>query len=289
MQPAYNFSYHIRRTQSKLLITVLRPIVGILLRAGIPFQTFSSSVRRLYVDVAREEFGIRGRKTNVSRVAMLTGLSRTMVRAALDEDNSEKSLSNADEDPGLDSLRHLSRILLGWYVDERFQDEHGQPAPLDIEGAEGRIGFNTLYNDYSGKLAPSSAMLKELLEVGAVESLPDGRIIARSRQYIPRKTDAYNLERICQVVGDLAASGSHNLHRNTGQGSRFERIATNQNVPESQEAAFHAFLEQEGQHFLERVDNWLSHVECVDENEPKKRIGVGVFEINSNPIKQDER
>lgn len=287
MLPAQNFSYQIRRTQTKLLNTVLRPVVGILLRAGVPFQTFSSSVRRLYVDVAREEFGIRGRKTNVSRVAMLTGLSRTMVRAALDEANAEQSMSLSDDDPGLDSLRHLSRILLGWYADERFLDESGQPAPLDIDSQIGGVGFDTLYNEYSGKLAPSSAMLKELLEVGAVESLPDGRVIARSRQYIPRKTDAHNLERICQVVGDLAASGSHNLHRKSSEESRFERIATNQNVPASREADFHAFLEQEGQQFLERVDDWLTQAEVENTNEPMKRVGVGVFEINSNPIYQD--
>lgn len=289
MQPAHDFSYQIRRTQTKLLTTVLRPIVGILLRAGIPFQTFSSAVRRLYVDVARDEFGIRGRKTNVSRVAMLTGLSRTMVRAALDEANSEKGLSQSDEDPGLDSLRHLSRILLGWYVDARFTDAEGQPLAIPLEGRNGEVGFDTLYSEYSGKLAPSSAMLKELLEVGAVEALPDGRLIARSRQYIPRKTDAYNLERICQVVGDLAASGSHNLHRKSSQESRFERIATNQNVPASMEAEFHAFLEREGQQFLERVDNWLTRAESVARGEPTKRVGVGVFEINSQPINQDDR
>ncbi len=289
MQPAHNFSFFIRRTQHKLLSTVLRPIVGILLRAGIPFQTFSSAIRRLYVEVAREEFGIRGRKTNVSRVAMLTGLSRTMVRAALDETRSEQSLADVSDEAGLDSLRHLSRILLGWHVDERFLDEQGQPAPLEIEGKQlGVIGFEKLYDDYSGKLAPSSAMLKELLEVGAVEMLSDGRIIARSRQYIPRKTDSCSLERICQVVGDLATSGSHNLHRKPSQNSRFERIATNQNIPASKEAAFHEFLEQEGQQFLERVDNWLSQVECTDEKEPKKRVGVGVYEIISDPVNRED-
>ncbi|MEM7082796.1 MAG: DUF6502 family protein [Pseudomonadota bacterium] len=285
MQAAHNYSYLIRQTQNKLLSTVLRPIVGILLRAGVPFQTFSSSVRRIYVDVARDEFGIRGRKTNISRVAMLTGLSRTMVRAALDEANAEKNFPQDDE--GLDSLRHLSRILLGWYVDDRFTDDEGNPRPLSIEGHNGEPGFNALYDDYSGKLAPSSAMLKELLEVGAVESLSDGRIIARSRQYIPRKTDASNLDRVCRVVADLAETGSYNLHRNEGQVSRFERIATNQHIPASQEAAFHAFLEQEGQRFLERVDDWLSNVENAEAGEPMKRVGVGVYEINSAPVNED--
>ena len=286
MQSLEKHSSLIYQTQKKLISVVLKPVIGILLRAGVPYQTFTSVARRLYVDIARDDFGIRGRKTNVSRVAMLTGLSRTMVRAALDEAYQKAALEEPTK--GLDSLRHLSRLLLGWYVDERFLDENGQPAALDVEGREGQVGFDTLYKDYSGKLAPSSAMLKELIEVGSVEQLPDGRVVARSRQYIPRRADAANLERICQVINDLANTGSHNLHRRSSEDRRFERIATNQKVPASKEKEFHAFLEQEGQQFLDNVDNWLSNMERGHEEEPSRRIGVGVYQISSDLINQED-
>ncbi len=286
MQSLEKQSSLIYQTQTKLISIILKPIIGILLRAGVPYQIFSSLARRLYVDIARDDFGIRGRKTNVSRVAMLTGLSRTMVRAALDEEYQAKDFEEPTK--GLDSLRHLSRLLLGWYVDDRFLDENGQPAALEVEGSDGAIGFDTLYNEYSGKLAPSSAMLKELIEVGSVEQLADGRVVARSRQYIPRRADAANLERVCQVINDLAETGGYNLHRRSEDQSRFERISTNQKVPASKEAEFRAFLESEGQQFLENVDDWLSQNEHDDADEPSKRIGVGVYQISSDPINQEE-
>ncbi len=276
------------RTQHKLISTVLSPIVGILLRAGVPYQTFATMARRLYVDIARDQFGIRGRKTNISRVAMLTGLSRTLVRAAINEIEQENAYPGGDGETGLDDLRHLSRILLGWHLDRRFLDELGQPAALAVERQEHGYSFQDIYDDYSGNLAPASAMLKELLEVGSVEQLDDGRVIARSRQYIPDRADAASLERVCQVINDLASTAGHNLHKSATVESRVERIATNQQVPAAKEAEFRAFLAEEGQGFLERVDNWLSEAEKTNPFGQRKRIGVGLYQISSEPIEQSE-
>ena len=55
---------------------LLRPIVRVLLRGGVPFREFSEVAKFTYVEIATNEFGIRGRPTNVSRTAILTGLNR---------------------------------------------------------------------------------------------------------------------------------------------------------------------------------------------------------------------
>jgi len=58
---------------------LIRPLVRILLRNGIPFGAFADIVKRVYVEVATEEFGLPGRKQSKSRVSILTGLSRKEV------------------------------------------------------------------------------------------------------------------------------------------------------------------------------------------------------------------
>jgi hypothetical protein len=58
---------------------LMRPLVRLLLRRGVSFKAFSDLVRWLYVDVAKEEFGISGRKQSVSRVSVVTGLTRKEV------------------------------------------------------------------------------------------------------------------------------------------------------------------------------------------------------------------
>ena len=41
---------------------LLRPLVRVLLRHGIPHQTFAEFAKQAYVDVAAEEFAVEGRK-----------------------------------------------------------------------------------------------------------------------------------------------------------------------------------------------------------------------------------
>ena len=59
---------------------VLRPIAKILLRYGIGFREFAEVAKSAFVDVASSDHGIRGRPTNISRVAVMTGLTRKEVR-----------------------------------------------------------------------------------------------------------------------------------------------------------------------------------------------------------------
>jgi hypothetical protein len=61
-------------------LLVLRPVVKILLRYGISFSEFAETAKIAFVDVSTSDFGIRGRPTNISRVAVMTGLTRKEVR-----------------------------------------------------------------------------------------------------------------------------------------------------------------------------------------------------------------
>ena len=59
---------------------LFRPIARIMLRAGVNWRELADVCKAIYVEVATEDFGIRGRPTNISRVAILTGLTRREVR-----------------------------------------------------------------------------------------------------------------------------------------------------------------------------------------------------------------
>jgi hypothetical protein len=63
------------RIQQQVLgafLIVLRPIARIFLRFGIGFREFAEISKAAFVDVASTDFGIRGRPTNISRVAVMT-------------------------------------------------------------------------------------------------------------------------------------------------------------------------------------------------------------------------
>lgn len=263
---------------------ILRPIIGILLRNGLHFGDFAAIARSLYVEVSADEFGIKGRRTNTSRIAMMTGLSRTQAKRELDMlDGHPDDGSNAP----LDHVRHASRLLLGWHLDSRFASADAEPRPLDLDGPGDT--FETLYEVYSGKAVPATSMLKELIAVGAVEKLDNGKIVARARSYVPSATDPAALFRVGLAISDLATSANHNLYNSAKQRARFERFATNQLIPKKHVRAFQDYLAIEGQAFLERADDWLSEKESQADDEDVVRIGVGVYQVLTPPIKTDEQ
>lgn len=83
----YQLGQYIAPMQEKLkqqvldaFLLVMRPIVRILLRYGIGYREFLEVTKTAYVDVASSDFGLRGRPTNISRVAVMTGLTRKEVK-----------------------------------------------------------------------------------------------------------------------------------------------------------------------------------------------------------------
>lgn len=259
----------------KALRLLFRPIARILLKAGVNWKELVEVCKATYVEVATEDFGIRGRPTNVSRVAILTGFSRREVRRLRD--------LLAEEQPvAFDRMNYATRVLSGWYGDKDFVDDSGSPRRLQTAGSN--PSFETLCSRYSGDV-PATTMLKELRHVGAVADDDDGRLSVKTRYYMPVLTDPGQVLRSGYVLRDLGETVAYNLHRDADQPSRFERCAEVANVPTSAVAEFREFIEREGQAFLERVDEWLTEHED-DESDNGVRLGLGAYWIEEQLSKR---
>ena len=230
--------------------------------------------RAVFVSVATEEFGVRGRPTNVSRVALLTGLSRRDVRRARTAD------ADSEERSSEESLNHASRVLSGWHLDAEFLDTRGRPRELPEDGAG--PSFRSLLRRYAGDI-PTTALVKELLRSESIERLDSGSYRVLRRYYMPRALDGEAIERAGHVLSDLATTVEFNLSRRPAAPSRFEGRAQDGRVDARQLPAFRAFLEREAEGFLERVDEWLSahEVDPADRAAVALRVGAGVYAIQS--------
>jgi hypothetical protein len=247
----------------------LRPVARWLLRAGVTWKEFAELSRSVFVATASEEFGIRGRPTNVSRVALLTGLTRRDVRRVQDE------LQSVQAPAAEEALNHASRVLTGWHLDSEFLEPNGQPALLPAEGAGASLAG--LLRRYAGDI-PATALVKELLKSGSVERLGDGSYRALRRYYMPRAMDGRAVERSGSVLADLATTIEHNLSRRPSEPSRFEGRAQSHCVDPRHLPAFRAYVEREAQAMLERVDDWLAAHEAAAGG-AAVRLGVGVYAI----------
>jgi len=249
---------------------LFRPIARIMLRAGINWQELADVCKAVYVEVATEDFGIRGRPTNISRVAILTGLTRKEVRRL-------RTLLQDANPEIFTRMNYATRVLSGWYQDAEFLGADGKPVALPASGE--RQSFESLCKKYSGDVA-ATTMLKELKHVDAVAEATDGTLTAKTRYYMPTMTDPERMISSGSVLEDMGYTVAYNLHRSDTDPGRFERRATNTRMPANAVPKFRKFMNKEGQEFLERVDAWLSENELDDSDDSKSiRLGLGAYWI----------
>ena len=92
-------------------------------------------------------------------------------------------------------------------------------------------------------------MLDELLRVGSVKRLRDGRIRLVATAYVPESASAESLEILGSDVSDLIATIDHNLTVAPKRGF-FQRKTAYDNLPAEALAEIRALVEREGQRAL---------------------------------------
>jgi len=253
---------------------LLRPIVRFLLRHGVTWREFSELSKEAYVNVARQEYGIDGRPTNNSRVAMLTGLSRREVSRVRDYILDEDASGIGEKG------NRMAQILTGWHVDPEFVGDDGQPKDLRTTGPSGSL--HSLLKRYAGDL-PHGAIRKEMLQRGLLQELENGDVRVLKRDVVYTNLDPEMVRQMGVALHDHAATLDHNLNDERETAPRFEGLADNISVSVNAAAAFQDFLDARGLDFLQEVDAWLSKHEVDDKddaNERKLRLGAGVYLIH---------
>ena len=258
------------RSLSTATGTLLKPLVRILLRNGVAAKSVYELVKHIYVQVAKEDFEIDGKKASISRVAILTGLTRKEVQAILALP--ERQQGHYDE-----GYNRAARVITGWLRDADFGDGKGHPAPLPMSGK--RTSFTALVKRYSGDI-PVRALLDELVRVGAVKRLKDGRVGLVSRGYVPQRGLEEKLAILGNDTADLIATIDHNIFGNPSK-PRMQRKVMYDNVPVEAARAFQTVAEDRAQEMLEALDRWLSHrdrdVNPTVRGKGRVRVGVGIY------------
>lgn len=260
----------IKTTLHSACAALLRPVALVLLRGGMTWKEFADLSKSVFVSVATDEFGIRGRPTNVSRVSILTGISRKEVKR-------QRDLLAASEAAPSSKTTDATRLLTGWYRDPRFSDEEGNPLPLAAEGPEN--SFEALFRDYGGD-TPKQTLVKELQNAGSIAQDDRGRFIALRRYHMPADLDDGYVRFFGTNMHDHAKTLANNL-----QSSRayplLEGFAVDDRVHPDAAEEFRAYLDKRGEELLEEIDNWLTEHRVPDDDVSTTpvRLGLGVYAI----------
>ena len=249
---------------------LLRPIASVVLKCGMTWREFSELSKSVFVSVASDEFGIRGRPTNISRVSILTGISRKEVKR-------QRELLTEPSVAATPKTTDATRLLSGWHQDADYVGADGNPLPLAAAGDS--PSFETLFESYGGD-TPEQTLLRELLKAGSVEKDAEGRYVAKRRYHMPVEMDAGSIRFFGTNLFDHGNTLSNNV---TGDADkrRLEGFAVDDRIHPDSVEEFRAYVDKRGQQFLEEIDDWLSQ-HRIDPNESKStpvRLGLGVYAI----------
>lgn len=256
---------------SRALLRLLKPLVKLLLRHGVPFAAFAELAKRAYVDVAGRDFALPGRKQTDSRIATITGLTRKEVARL-------KAMPATNADPALLERYHRAgRVVYGWVHDAAYSSPTGEAAALNFDGEA--PSFTTLAKRYSGDMPPR-AILDELLHVGVVELRADGKLCLTARAYIPHASEAEKLRILGQDAAGLLRTIDRNIHEDALP-RFFQRKVYYDNLPAEALPVLQALLNDRGQDLLEFIDQWMAaHDRDVNPQVTgtgRKAAGIGLY------------
>lgn len=239
----------LNRTLAAAVLRVLKPLVRILLRNGMPYGVMADLVRRSYVAVAWHDFAPRGRKQTVSRVSALTGLTRKEVKRLVDH-------ADAEEMPDQSRYSRATRVISGWLLDRQFHDSAGKPAVLPIDGS--RKSFAELVRKYSGDI-PVRAMQDMLAEAHSI-SVSGDKVRLVKHAYVPASDSAEKIEILGTDVAELISTIDHNLVAVPGR-LRFQRKVACDNIDPAAVASLQGLASRKAQVLLESLDREFAKYE----------------------------
>lgn len=206
----------IQKRVLRSLFLALRPLAKILITSGIGFREFAEVAKAAFVDVAVLEYGIRGRPTNSSRVAVITGLSRKEAARVR-----ESSITDAVD--GIYRESPASVILHHWHNDPNYVDVNGLPKILPYKGS--KCSFEALVSKYAGDI-PAGALRAELKRLGAIDDFQENFVIAKKPYFVPSGIDDLLVIGFEDVLASALSTLAHNCDLTRSGKPRFQRVAS---------------------------------------------------------------
>lgn len=253
----------------------LRPLARLLLRHGVGYREFSEVCKSAFVEVASEDYGVRRRPANLSKIAILTGLSRKEAKRIRD------SLHSGSDQAELHGLSPASMVLRGWYSDPLYNSEGGKPMSLSSDGRSPNL--TSLVKQYAGDI-PVKAVITELKRFGAIETLPSGRIRPVGRNFIPANLDGQLFASGARSIHNLIATIANNVVSGSQPQRYFERFTWSNHLPEEAIGALQSLVGERGTAFLEFFESWLTKHEkrkrSSESHQMQNEVGVGIYYFN---------
>lgn len=245
---------------------VFAPLAQLLVEHGVSSPDSESLLRAVCVHQAARAEAARGKKPNISRIALVTGVDRGDVARILE--------TPPGAAPAVDSGRHrVNRVLTGWYSDRRFLDGE-RPLVLPIKAdSRNSPSFWLLASRYAPGVYPG-LILGELCRVGAAERLEGSRVRVRMRRYKSKELSHEVLWEVGARVHDLLQTILNNATRT--KSPRICRMVQTTSVDATVLPLIRKMLADRSQAVLSGVQEELSSSRWKRRSPNGRRVRIGL-------------
>jgi len=231
-------------------------------------RIFREITKKAFVNAATSEYGLRGRPTNTSKVAVLTGLTRKEVKRLKESLRGERKSET--------KMGPASTILHFWHKDSAFLDSQGNPLELSREGPG--ASFQELARRYGGDV-PTGALLSELQRTGAVVETGDNQFKVTTRYFLPTGASEIFIDAVSFSLENLSHTASQNVINADQPGANFlERFVCSDRIDEESAERFRILAKEKSLALLEFLDDWIAANEVPSPT--GIRIGLGLYAID---------
>lgn len=181
---------------------LMRPLVRALIAQGITAPALYRLIKRLYVEVAENDFRIDDERQTDSRISVLTGVHRRDVKAFRE--------GGAATDPGVgEKVTTIASVLGKWIAGAETTDSTNAPLPLPRASDTGP-SFEALVRSVSRDIRPRT-VLDELLNQELVVIADDGLIRLDTDAFFGPADPDQKVHFFAENVGDHIAAAVDNL------------------------------------------------------------------------------
>jgi hypothetical protein len=227
---------------------VLRPLVKILIRSGVRYDEFTEVIKGVFIESAiRDGLGRAGPLTR-SRVALVTGITRSDVDRFVDN---ESLLAP----PPPTHATTLTEVLHLWNTDPRYLGPFGVPLEIDFDSTPGRCFLDLVRR--ANAEADAAYILEELVRAGVVIHAGNYLKVVSRSYVIADLMSPQALEFFGNTLAHCANSLEYNINQSP-EAKRLQRsVVADRGLPLELLPEFDAFLKARVQQMLTDVDDWL--------------------------------
>ncbi|GGX43110.1 hypothetical protein GCM10007385_08730 [Tateyamaria omphalii] len=235
---------------------------------GLTAPAIYNLLKRVYVEVAEESFGLDNKPLTDSRIALLTGVHRKDIRTIKAEGTDTTGQTRRNS-------ALLATVIGQWMSAPDFTDSNGSPIRLPRQ-SDDAVNFETLVRSVSRDVRPRT-VLDELQYAGMVTETSDGLLQLEAEAVVGTRSAPDKEAFFAANVGDHLAAATENLLAEAPP--FFERAVFYNQLPPEAVDTIEAAARMQAQGLLEDLNRQSSelHHSSKRHDGPRQRYRLGIY------------